>query len=270
MRTPRRTWKVVVSASCLSLAVAAAPGAQDAPPGSGGAPPGEAKQAAAKLTEAYPQIRAEYDNAQRAFSEAYGAAKTDEERQKIVEAKYPKPEKYTPRFLAYAEKNPDDPQAIDALLFVVGMARGGEDFKRALEQVGTRHAASDRVGPVVQRLAFNGDPAVEAVLLTVLEKNPSRQVKGQACYALGQHYLNAGKPAEAEERFEEVVGDYGDVQGGYRGTLGEAAKAQLHEARNLVVGKVAPEIEGEDVDGTKFKLSEYRGKVVVLDFWGDW
>ena len=61
-----------------------------------------------------------------------------------------------------------------------------------------------------------------------------------------------------------------DVSGGYRGTLGEAAKAQLFEARNLVVGKVAPEIEGEDADGKKFKLSEYRGKVVVLDFWGDW
>ena len=27
---------------------------------------------------------------------------------------------------------------------------------------------------------------------------------------------------------------------------------------------------GEDIDGVPFKLSEYRGKVVVLDFWGDW
>jgi thiol-disulfide isomerase/thioredoxin len=33
---------------------------------------------------------------------------------------------------------------------------------------------------------------------------------------------------------------------------------------------VAPEIEGEDLEGRKFKLSDYRGKVVVLDFWADW
>jgi hypothetical protein len=33
---------------------------------------------------------------------------------------------------------------------------------------------------------------------------------------------------------------------------------------------VAPEIEGIDMDGQKFKLSDYRGKVVVLDFWGNW
>ncbi len=36
------------------------------------------------------------------------------------------------------------------------------------------------------------------------------------------------------------------------------------------VGNLAPEIQGEDLDGVKFKLSDYRGKVVVLDFWGDW
>jgi hypothetical protein len=36
------------------------------------------------------------------------------------------------------------------------------------------------------------------------------------------------------------------------------------------VGQEAPEIEGEDIDGKTFKLSDYRGKVVVLDFWGHW
>jgi hypothetical protein len=41
-------------------------------------------------------------------------------------------------------------------------------------------------------------------------------------------------------------------------------------AQNPLVGLAAPEIEGEDIDGVRFKLSDYRGKVVVLDFWGDW
>ncbi len=38
----------------------------------------------------------------------------------------------------------------------------------------------------------------------------------------------------------------------------------------LEIGMLAPEIEGEDIDGVQFKLSDYRGKVVVLDFWGNW
>lgn len=42
------------------------------------------------------------------------------------------------------------------------------------------------------------------------------------------------------------------------------------EASKLEIGQVAPEIIGPDFDGVEFKLSDYRGKVVVLDFWGDW
>ena len=40
-------------------------------------------------------------------------------------------------------------------------------------------------------------------------------------------------------------------------------------AKALNVGKVAPKIEAEDIDGVKLKLSDDRGKVVVLDFGGD-
>jgi cytochrome oxidase Cu insertion factor (SCO1/SenC/PrrC family) len=33
------------------------------------------------------------------------------------------------------------------------------------------------------------------------------------------------------------------------------------------VGSAAPEIQGIDADGVAFKLSDYRGKVVLVDFW---
>jgi hypothetical protein len=36
------------------------------------------------------------------------------------------------------------------------------------------------------------------------------------------------------------------------------------------VGNLAPEIKGQDVDRKAFKLSDYKGKVVLLDFWGYW
>jgi predicted Zn finger-like uncharacterized protein len=38
----------------------------------------------------------------------------------------------------------------------------------------------------------------------------------------------------------------------------------------IEIGQTAMEINGEDIDGQPFKLSDYRGKVVVLDFWGNW
>ncbi len=52
--------------------------------------------------------------------------------------------------------------------------------------------------------------------------------------------------------------------------LDDRAKSLEFEARNLVIGDVAPDIFGVDIDGVPFKLSDYRGKVVVIDFWGDW
>jgi peroxiredoxin len=51
------------------------------------------------------------------------------------------------------------------------------------------------------------------------------------------------------------------------GTLADRA---LFEMRELVVGKPAPDIDGEDAEGQRFKLSDYRGKVVVLTFSGNW
>jgi len=44
----------------------------------------------------------------------------------------------------------------------------------------------------------------------------------------------------------------------------------LFEMHHLGIGQVAPEIVGKNVDGKETKLSDYRGKVVVIDFWGDW
>ncbi len=38
----------------------------------------------------------------------------------------------------------------------------------------------------------------------------------------------------------------------------------------LDIGQMAPEIQGKDLDGRPMKLGEFRGKVVVLDFWGFW
>lgn len=45
---------------------------------------------------------------------------------------------------------------------------------------------------------------------------------------------------------------------------------QRSMVRQLMIGKTAPEIVGKDYDGVEFKLSDYRGKVTVLYFTGQW
>ena len=64
-----------------------------------------------------------------------------------------------------------------------------------------------------------------------------------------------------------------------RNRVGEDRKRAMAEANKggapaktagPAIGTMAPEIEGPDTDGVDFKLSDYRGKVVMLDFWGNW
>lgn len=75
---------------------------------------------------------------------------------------------------------------------------------------------------------------------------------------------------EADELLTRVARFYADVPHNdpksQPGTLGEAAGSFLRELHELAAGKPAPEIEGTDLDGRPFRLSDYRGKVVVLDF----
>ena len=139
----------------------------------------------------------------------------------------------------------------------------------------------------------------------VLEKNPHKDVRAQACLALahflnnrlqrldlvreqpelarefadlyGKEYLDglrrqdrARAAEEAEALFEQAAREYGDVKLPDGGTVAEKAEAELFEIRHLAVGKEAPDIEGEDQDGERFKLSDYRGKVVLLDFWREY
>ena len=48
------------------------------------------------------------------------------------------------------------------------------------------------------------------------------------------------------------------------------AKGQINVIENLSIGCTAPDIVGKDHDGKEFKLSDYRGKAVLVDFWGIW
>jgi thiol-disulfide isomerase/thioredoxin len=82
---------------------------------------------------------------------------------------------------------------------------------------------------------------------------------------------------EAEAILERIRTEFGGLssqgdrlsKAAYTKLVGDA-NAELAEIRNVPVGKPAPEIAGEDIEGRSFKLSDYRGKVVYLSFWADW
>jgi hypothetical protein len=235
------------------------------------------KDKPATPTDQFKALNKEFNDALQAFQKAFAEAKTDDE-QRIVREKYPQPDKYAPKFLALAEENPKDAVALDALIWVVTHT-SGFDMKdspraKALFILTRDHIESGRLGEVCGTLSYwwPGDKESETLLRAMLEKNAHKAVQGQACLALAQH-LNRRSRAqpnkatrEVEELFERAAEKYGDVKTVF-GTVADRAKSELFEIRFLAIGKTAPDIEGEDQDGKKFRLSDYKGKVVLLDFW---
>lgn len=107
---------------------------------------------------------------------------------------------------------------------------------------------------------------------SLMEQADSNAVKGPATYALAKLMMANSQTSDAGEKMlKSIPKKYPDVSvySGRR-NLAEMVEAFFFEKERLQIGMEVPEIEGEDVDGVKFKLSDYRGKVVVIDFWGDW
>src|SRR5262249_26196756 len=87
-----------------------------------------------------------------------------------------------------------------------------------------------------------------------------------------QRQDRAAVAKEIEALFARAAENYGDVAipvtyYGSGGKVRETAEVELFQIRPLALRKVGPDIESEDQDGHRFKLSDYRGKVVLLDFW---
>lgn len=262
------------------------------------------KDAPKTAKEKFEAIQKDRANAMLAFSKAYSNAKTQKEKNKVATELFPKPETFSKRYLQVAKDHPDDPVALKSLSDLVTLTRAGDDFNEALGILSKRHVKAKEMGPICQRLVYAPSAGTEKLMRQVLKENPHHDVKGLACFSLGRYRkqlarmaeffksrpelvptyekmygkefiagLKSTQPAdiqqETEKLFERVSKEFADIKS-YRGTLGDAAKRELFEIRHLSVGKVAPDIAGEDIDGVKFKLSDYRGKVIVLDFWGDW
>ncbi|MBX6312187.1 MAG: hypothetical protein IRY99_04605 [Isosphaeraceae bacterium] len=152
--------------------------------------PPVAKRAEQSPRERFEALSQEYNKAQQEFLQAYQKLKTDEEREQLLEEKYPQPERYAPQFLELAEQNPKDPVAVDALSWIVQHARKGTKVDRAIELLARDYAEDRKLGSIVTILVYSSSPRAPELLRAVLDKNPSREARGQACFALAQLLVN--------------------------------------------------------------------------------
>lgn len=184
-----------------------------------------------------------------------------------------------------AETAGDDPAVPDLLGWLAtsqvfpANAKVTEISKAASTKLIEKYPDNPAVVRICQMLARSRAPKDAEQLKAIAEKATSPKVKAEAVYAMGQQMSSqldalADKPDELEKvavQAEKVLTDAVDLFGKAElAARKEAAQLELTAFKTTRVGKEAPEIKAEDLDGKEFKLSDYRGKVVMLDFWGHW
>jgi hypothetical protein len=206
-------------------------------------------------------------------------AEKDEEKAEIRKELNGLTRTYAKKYLELAQKHPKDPAAGQALVVVFRTAGPtSSEAREAADLIIKNQIYDEAVTGLLPLLSRMNAPYTEKLIRGAAEHAKSDDDRGRATLALAQFVKakadRGGKDAEkltaeAEKLFETVVEKYAEVKM-FNRPLGPQAKGELFEMRHLSIGKTVPEVEAEDIDGVKFKLSDYRGKVVLLDFWGNW
>jgi hypothetical protein len=225
---------------------------------------GQGDEAAEEVLEAI----SAYDRAQAEFAARVEGARDDERRGLLQ--KRPSAHAAIEKAQAFVKASPDHAKVPEVASWLMPYLRD-DDRSFVYEALSEHHLAHEDLATAILSVLYDQSEVSTEFLTTVLERGKAAQAKAAAAFVLG-YRMRDGDEEDAEKKAEYLrmaVKDLGDLE--VRGRKVKAiAEGQLFAAENLAIGKVAPEIEGEDIDGVVFKLSDYRGKVVVIDFWGHW
>jgi peroxiredoxin/tRNA A-37 threonylcarbamoyl transferase component Bud32/tetratricopeptide (TPR) repeat protein len=236
-------------------------------------------------------LQFEYQNA-RAYHENLSEQAETVAAKKKAETKKPRFEDFAERTLAFAQRHREASAAVDALVWVLegSVPPEGKEMpaataalrEKALNLLERDHFQKPELASVCQRLSESPAPDCEKLLRAAIARHAHRDVQGLAGYALGVSLARQAENARqtgssgadelfraAEDQLDNVTKNYGEVPcGGAK--LGDVARAKLSAVRHLAIGRPAQDMTGPDLDGKPIKLSDQRGKVVVLFFWADW
>ena len=196
------------------------------------------------------------------------------------------------RLLSVAERAPEGPVAIEVFCWLVRHSRESPEARAAGEILTRHHLRGEGMRRACLSLWYFPCPVAETVLRRALDESRDPEVRGMARLALAKRLMRRledgeGPSGEGERRrwrdldgvrdeAEELLRRAAAEDGGLAHpvlpgtTLADHARSALDELRRFSVGCVAPEIRGRDADGAEFRLGDYRGKVVLLYFGGDW
>jgi hypothetical protein len=178
--------------------------------------------------------------------------------------------------LKRADKDAKEASAADLIAWAATRASYLPAGQKAAQTLIEKYPDHSAIPQVLNALSRSNSPDAEKTLRKLSESSTNQNIKAAATLALAKVLANrvdslGDNPAEgdkvtaeAEKYFKAAIELYKD-----NAAQKKAAESGL-KALAIRPGKEAPEIKGPDLDGKDFKLSDYKGKVVLLDFWGNW
>jgi len=215
-------------------------------------------------------LLAEYDAAARAHAKELREAEDRDVRREL--RRNPPAASFWPRFDAFARDGEGR-----ALLWMVsnlqdsglGPREKNAERLRLYAELFEKHAQADWIGGALAQLPKDRRDLAEritAYFRVVVEKNPSLELQAQALHLLHDELARSKEESDRKE----AAGILDTLAEKYSDTEYVKGVDELYRRLYLSPGKLAPDFDGKTIDGHAFKLSDYRGKVVLIDFYGFW
>lgn len=145
-----------------------------------------------------------------------------------------------------------------------------EEIKAIYAAIENYHLKSPKLPPLCLTLAASEDPRSLALLEKIQAEHPDNKVQGVAALAIAMRLKFLGDdPGLMSKRLtllRKAIIDSAEVE--ISGVaVAKLAEDELYIIRHLTKGRIAPDLSGSDSGMRPLKLSDAKGKVVVLLFW---
>ncbi|MDG1873166.1 MAG: hypothetical protein P8J27_04595 [Mariniblastus sp.] len=160
--------------------------------------------------------------------------------------------------------------AQNALPMVGDQRKAAKNAVRTLVTTHRKSPSLEKLEWMIGRLDYFYDEKQALEVGLQLEKeSPSSKVRAYATFSRVGATINKA-PVDSDDFRQAKEEILKVLEGVEMKDLASSVKTRIKMRENFSLGMSPPDIVGLDLDGAKFSLSDYKGKVLFIDFWGDW
>lgn len=251
--------------------------------------------------EAFDKLQASYQQDYQTYRDEFDKLKNEHSAMEtfdIVSRREPTPV-YCAAFWKLVQTVPESDVALKSCLWIVNARRvlGSEKQSQEYRQQATRHLQKHFLGrpEMAEYVPVGIDAFVKpedrhrspvplehrvSAAEEFMESNQHPEVQARTTFYIAERLMdevkwigpsgNTPNPERIElcrKYYTRIKNEFPDHKHFLYGTYGEAAERMLFDLDHMLVGKTPPDFTATDLNDRRVSLSDYRGQLVIVDFW---